>query len=77
MGTPNFFLHEIFDEFNDPWEERLLTNPMRVENGFIQPPELPGLGTDLNFEEIAKHPYNVGNWLPLFRRGWEKRKSNN
>ncbi len=36
------------------------------------PPEAPGLGTDLNFEEIAKHPYNGGDWLPLFRQGWEK-----
>jgi galactonate dehydratase len=76
MATPNFFIHEIFDEFNEPWEEKLLTNPMKVENGFLQPPEGPGLGTDLNFEEIAKHPYNIGNWLPLFRQGWEKRQTN-
>ena len=75
-SVPNFFIHEIFDEFNESWEERLLTNPMRVESGFIQPPESPGLGTDLNFEEISRHPYRVGNWLPLFRQGWEKRKSN-
>ena len=75
MATPNFFIHEIFDEFNDPWEEKLLTNPMKVQNGYIQPPEGPGLGTDLNIEEINKHPYNVGNWLPLFRQGWEKRES--
>jgi galactonate dehydratase len=29
----------------------------------------------LNIEEIMKHPYNVGNWLPLFHQGWEKRQS--
>jgi galactonate dehydratase len=76
MATPNFFIHEIFDEFNEPWEEKVLTNPMKVVNGYVQPPEGPGLGTDLNLEEIKKHPYNVGNWLPLFRQGWEIRKSN-
>ena len=43
-------------------------------NGYIQPPEGPGLGTDLNLEEIKKHPYNAGNWLPLFRQGWEMQK---
>ncbi len=75
MATPNFFIHEIFDEFNEPWEEKVLTNPMKVVNGYIQPPEGPGLGTDLNLEEIKKHPYNAGNWLPLFRQGWEIRKS--
>ena len=29
---------------------------------------------DLIAEEIAKHPYNPNNYLPLFRSGWEKRQ---
>lgn len=74
MATPNFFIHEIFDEFNEPWEERLLTPPMKVENGYLHPPEAPGLGVDLNLEEVKKHPYHESNWLPLFRQGWEKRQ---
>ncbi|KYZ75960.1 hypothetical protein AXX12_05840 [Anaerosporomusa subterranea] len=76
MATPNFFLHEIFDEFNEPWEKEILTNPMHIDNGYIVPPDSPGLGTDLNIEEILKHPYQPGNWLPLFRQGWEKRQTN-
>lgn len=76
MATPNFFLHEIFDEFNDTWEQDILTNHMPINNGYITPPTGPGLGTDLNIEEILKHPYQPGNWLPLFRQGWEKRQSN-
>lgn len=75
MATPNFFLHEIFDEFNEPWEEEILTNPMPIDRGYVVPPDGPGLGTDLNIEEILKHPYQPGNWLPLFRQGWEKRES--
>ena len=75
MATPNFFIHEIFDEFNEPWEDRLLTNPMHVENGYLQPLEAPGIGTDLNIEEIIKHPYHPGNWLPLFHQGWERREA--
>ncbi|RIV17087.1 mandelate racemase/muconate lactonizing enzyme family protein [Alicyclobacillaceae bacterium I2511] len=76
MATPNFYIHEIFDEFNEAWEEDLLTHPLHVENGFLRVSDRPGLGTDLNFDEISKHPYQVGNWLPLFHGGWEKRQSN-
>lgn len=73
-ATPNFFLHEIFDEFNDDWSRRILTNPVTVQDGHIEiADDLPGWGTDLNYEEIAKHPYNPNNYLPLFRSGWERR----
>ncbi len=34
----------------------------------------PGIGIDLNIEEIAKHPYSQENVIPLFKKGWEKRE---
>ncbi len=74
-ATPNFFIHEIFDDFNDDWTSRILTNPVKVVDGYIElDANLPGWGTDLNYEEIARHPYNPDNFLPLFRAGWEKRQ---
>ena len=74
-ATPNFLLHEIFDDFNDPWTANVLTHPIQVVNGHITlQGDLPGWGTDLNYEEIAKHPYSENNFLPLFRSGWEKRE---
>lgn len=73
-STPNFFIHEIFDEFNEPWEQRIVTHPVEVRNGYVEVPDRPGFGTDLNLEEMAKHPYHPGNWLPLFRQGWERRE---
>lgn len=73
-ATPNFFIHEIFDEFNEPWEEHILTASAKVVDGYIELPKGPGIGADLNLEEMAKHPYHPGNWLPLFRQGWEKRE---
>ena len=73
-SIPNFFIHEIFDEFNEPWEKEIVTNPVVVVDGYINVPERPGLGTDLNIEEIAKHPYRQENYLPLFKPGWEKRE---
>ena len=73
-SIPNFFIHEIFDEFNEPWEKEIVTNPVVVADGYIEVPDRPGLGTDLNIEEIRRHPYQQENYLPLFKPGWEKRE---
>jgi galactonate dehydratase len=73
-SIPNFFIHEIFDEFNEPWEKQIVTNPVEVVNGYIEISERPGLGIDLNIEEILKHPYQQENYIPLFKSGWERRQ---
>ncbi len=74
-ATPNFLIHEIFDDFNDDWSASILTHPVKVEDGHITlSADRPGWGTDLNYEEIARHPYNPDNFLPLFRQGWERRR---
>jgi galactonate dehydratase len=74
-ATPNFLIHEIFDDFNDDWSAHILTNPVKVEDGYITlSGDQPGWGTDLNYEEIACHPYSPDNFLPLFRQGWERRR---
>ena len=72
-ATPNFFIHEIFDDFNEDWTQEILTNPLKVVDGYLEVNNLPGWGTDLNLEIIEQHPYNCNNYLPLFRDGWEKR----
>ncbi len=73
-ASPNFYVHEFFDEFNAEWESQLLTRPARNEGGYLVPPDEPGLGAERNLEEIRRHPYQPQNFLPLFRRGWEKRQ---
>jgi galactonate dehydratase len=72
--TPNFFIQEIFDEYNVAWEQDLVDFPARVEDGYIAIPERPGLGLELNLEECRKHPYERTYFLPLFKPGWEKRE---
>jgi galactonate dehydratase len=72
--TPNLLVQELFDEFNVEWEREIVTNPVEQIDGFIQIPSGPGLGTDLNFAEVEKHPYQVSNFLPLFAPGWERRE---
>ncbi|CAN5658512.1 mandelate racemase/muconate lactonizing enzyme family protein [soil metagenome] len=72
--TPNLLVQELFDEFNVGWEHEMVTNPVKVVDGRIQIPEAPGLGTDLVWSEMEKHPYSASNFLPLFQPGWERRE---
>ncbi len=72
-SLPNFFIHEIFDEFNEPWEKEIVLNGVHVVDGYIEISRKPGLGIDLNLDEIRKHPYQQENSLPLFKPGWERR----
>ena len=74
-SIPNFFIHEIFDEFNEPWEKQIVVDPVEVVEGYIGIPDRPGLGIDLNMEELERHPYRQENYLPLFKPGWEKRQT--
>ena len=74
-SLPNFFLHEFFDEFNEPWEREIVTNPVEAVEGYIEVPQGPGLGIDLNLDEIARHPYHPTYHLSLFQPGWERRGS--
>lgn len=74
-ATPNFFIHEIFEDFNDDWTRQILTHSVEVKDGYITLQDRPGWGTDLNLAVIEQHPYNPNNYLPLFREGWEKRKA--
>ncbi len=73
-SVPHFLIHEIFDEFNEPWEKEIVVNGVEVVDGYIAVSERPGLGIDLNVEEIGRHPYQQEHYIPLFRRGWEKRE---
>ena len=72
--TPNLLVQEIFDEFNVDWEREVIDHPAEVIDGRIAIPDRPGLGIDLNWAEIAKHPYQISNFLPLFAPGWERRE---
>ena len=73
-SIPNFLLHEIFDEFNEPWSQKVLTHPVEVKDGYIEITERPGLGIDLVLDELPKHPYRQEHYLPLFKPGWEQRE---
>jgi galactonate dehydratase len=52
--SPNF----LIQEFNaNALHSEILKEPIRFENGYIIPPEGPGLGVELDEEAVARHPY--------------------
>lgn len=40
-----------------PWRDDIVTDLPVIENGYIKIPQKPGLGTELNEREVAKHPW--------------------
>lgn len=55
-SVPNFLIHEIM--LTDGAFRKSVTDERVVfEDGYILIPHKPGLGIELNEEEIAKHPY--------------------
>jgi galactonate dehydratase len=54
--TPNFLVLEYIPDDQSPRRD-LVDEPMRMADGYLQLPERPGLGLDLNEEAFGEHPY--------------------
>jgi galactonate dehydratase len=72
--TPNFYMQEYFDQFNEPWEKDLLTWTPKLVDGYLEVPTAPGLGAELNLEEAKRHPYLEGGRMMLFEPDWHFRR---
>ena len=53
---PNFLITEYFVDF-EAVGNKIATNPLKVENGYISLPTAPGLGIDLDEDALAQHAY--------------------
>jgi galactonate dehydratase len=73
VATPNFYIQEFFHDFNVTWEHDIVFPRLTCVNGRIPVPQGPGLGIDLNLEEIAKHPY-ASTDVSLWEQDWHKRR---
>ena len=71
--TPNVFILECFDDFLQPWTADVLKGFVRVRDGYLEIPQAPGWGVELDEEEAKKHPYSSGNYMAMFETGWERR----
>jgi galactonate dehydratase len=74
IATPNAWMQETFEDFNEPWEKDLLTFFPPLVDGHFEIPTGPGLGAELNLDEVRKHPYNGRIDMCLFEDDWQFRK---
>ena len=55
-AIPNFIITEYFTNLED-FGNKIAKNPLKVENGYINLPNAPGLGIELNESILDKYPY--------------------
>jgi len=65
--SPNFLIQESIETFGGFYAE-LVTEPIQWQDGYIIPPNRPGLGIELNEEVATAHPYQG----PVFPQMVEK-----
>ena len=53
---PNFLITEYFLNLED-FGKDIAVNPFEVNNGYIELPETPGLGIEIDESSLAKYPY--------------------
>jgi galactonate dehydratase len=58
-ATPNWDVNE-FNIETGTFKEDIVTGGVEIKDGYFIPPERPGLGIDINEEEMAKHPFEAG-----------------
>jgi len=54
IGMRNFIVLEFIGD-DAPWRDDIMDPPLRIEDGYLVPPDTPGLGTELNMRELRKH----------------------
>jgi galactonate dehydratase len=74
-ATPNAWLQEAFEDFNEPWERSLVTNFPALAGGHFELPAGPGLGIELDLDEVLRHPYHENPDVSLFEDDWQFRRS--
>jgi galactonate dehydratase len=58
-ATPNWDVNECNVE-TGTFKEDIVSSVTEVKDGFFIPPEAPGLGIDINVDEMLKHPFEAG-----------------
>jgi galactonate dehydratase len=59
IATPNWDVNE-FNVETGTFKEDIVSNVTEVKDGYFIPPESPGLGIDINVDEMLKNPYEAG-----------------
>ena len=65
--SPNFLMLESIQQWGGIHAE-LLREPIRWEDGYVIPPTAPGLGVELDWDVVARYPYDGDEPPPRSRR---------
>ncbi len=65
--SPNFLIQESIETFGG-FHAEILKEPLRWEDGYIIPPDGPGLGVELDEEVAAQHPYEGPIFIEVLNR---------
>jgi galactonate dehydratase len=65
--SPNFLILEGIEQWSG-FHAKILKSPIRWEEGFVVPPDAPGLGVEIDEDVAARHPY-TGTMLHLDMAG--------
>ena len=58
-ATPNWDRNEFIPE-SGTFKADIVTNVTDMKDGYFIPSDAPGLGIDINIDEMLKHPYEAG-----------------
>ncbi|QLG27813.1 mandelate racemase/muconate lactonizing enzyme family protein [Halorarum halophilum] len=75
-SIPNFRIQELFQTYDVEWVDELLVEPLVVEDGYMEIPEGPGFGIELDMDVVEEHAYTEDqvHTINLFEKGWETRE---
>ncbi|MFO7696869.1 MAG: galactonate dehydratase [Anaerolineae bacterium] len=61
---PGFTILEYAE--NQPWRDQVIVDPLRINGGYVDVPQAPGLGIELNEAAIAELPYQPRDYRGSF-----------
>lgn len=57
--TGALYLQEMFAPVDAPWKAAVAPPELRIENGYVQVPDGPGIGVVVDEAEAERHPFSV------------------
>jgi galactonate dehydratase len=56
FATPNFLIQEVM-RADVPWRDEVVQGGAPIVNGFVTPPQGPGIGIEIDAKAAERHPY--------------------
>jgi galactonate dehydratase len=56
FATPNFLIQEVM-RADVPWRDEVVAGVAPIVGGFVEPPEAPGIGVEIDAGAAARHPF--------------------